>query len=60
VPSATLRSGFNGVFDSLRTAQHMLEMFGRTLRNTASRRQLRRLSNRLSKILREARNPTTP
>ena len=60
VPSAALRSGFNGVLDSLRTAQHMLEMFGRTLPNTASRRQLRRLSNRLSKILCEARNLTTP
>src|SRR6516225_383941 len=60
VPSAALRSGFNGVLDSLRTAQHMLEMFGRTLPNTASRRQLRRLSNRLSKFLCEARNLTTP
>ena len=60
VPSAALRSGFNGVLDSLRTAQHMLEMFGRTLPNTASRRQLRRLSNRLSKILCEARSLTTP
>jgi uncharacterized protein (UPF0128 family) len=54
-PSAPLRSGLNGVLDSLRTAQHVLEMFRRTLPNGVSRRRLDRLSNRLSKILREAR-----
>src|SRR6516225_11793534 len=51
VTSAPLRSGLNGVLDSLRTAQHVLEMFRRTLTNRASRRRLR--SNRLSKILHE-------
>jgi integrase len=60
VPSAALRSGLHGVLDSLRTAQHMLEVFGRTLSNKTSRRRLRRLSNRLSKILHEASKLTTP
>jgi hypothetical protein len=60
IPSAPLRSGLHGVLDSLRFAQHMLEMFGRTLPDKASRRRLSRLSNRLSKILREARNLATP
>ena len=60
VPSAPLRSGLNGVLDSVRTAQHVLEMFRRTLTNTASRRRLRRLSNRLSKILHEARRLAAP
>ena len=60
VPSAPLRAGLNGVLDSLRTAQHVLEMFRRTLTNRASRRRLRRLSNRLNKILREARKLAAP
>ena len=59
-PSAPLRSGLNGVLDSLRTAQHVLEMFRRTLPNGVSRRRLDRLSNRLSKILREARKLASP
>jgi len=46
------------VLDSLRTAQHVLEMFRRTLTNRASRRRLR--SNRLSKILHEARRLAAP
>ena len=60
VPSAPQRSGLHAVLDSLHTAQHMLELFGRSLPNGPSRRCLDRLSNRLSKILREARNLTTP
>ena len=60
VPSAPLRAGLDGVLDSLRTAQHVLDMFRRTLTNRASRRRLRRLSNRLSKILREARRLAAP
>jgi site-specific recombinase XerD len=60
VPSAPLRAGLDGVLDSLRTAQQVLEMFSRTLTNRASRRRLRRLSNRLSKILSEARKLATP
>lgn len=60
VPSAPLRAGLDGVLDSLGTAQHVLEMFRRTLTNRASRRRLRRLSNRLSKIIREARKLAAP
>ena len=59
VPSAPQRSGLHAVLDSLHTAQHMLELFGRSLPNGPSRRCLDRLSNRLSKILREARNLAT-
>lgn len=60
VSSAPLRSGLHAVLDSLRTAQHMLEVFAHTLPNKTSRRRLRRLSNRLSKILHEARKLATP
>jgi integrase len=53
-PLAVPRSGLDGVIDSLRTAQHVLEMFRRALPNGASRSCLDRLSNRLTKILAEA------
>jgi hypothetical protein len=46
--------------DSLLATQHVLEMFRRALPNGASRRHLDRLSNRLTKILSEARKLTTP
>jgi hypothetical protein len=48
------------VIDSLLAAQHVLEMFRRALPNAASRRHLDRLSNRLTKILSEARKLATP
>jgi integrase len=60
VPSAPLRTGLGGVIDSLLTAQHVLEMFRRSLHDGTSRRHLDRLSNRLTKILREARELATP
>jgi len=60
VPSAPLRAGFGGVIDTLLAAQHVLEMFRRTLPNNASRLRLGRLSNRLTKILIEARKLATP
>lgn len=44
----------------VRAAQHVLEMFRRTLPNGTSRRRLDRLSNRLTKILSEARKLATP
>jgi site-specific recombinase XerD len=53
-PLARLRAGLNGVIDSLRSAQHVLEMFRRTLPDGSSRTCLDRLSNRLTKILAEA------
>jgi integrase len=57
---ASLRTGLGGVIDSLLAAQHVLEMFRRTLPNGTSRRNLDRLSNRLTKILSEARKLVTP
>jgi site-specific recombinase XerD len=51
---AVPRSGFDGVIDSLRATQHVLEMFRRELPNGASRSCLDRLSNRITKIIAEA------
>ena len=48
------------VIDSLFAAQHVLEMFRRALPDGTSRRRLDRLSNRLTKILCEARKLATP
>jgi integrase len=53
-------AGLDGLIDSLLAAQHVLEMFRRTLPNGASRRRLDRLSNRLTKIVTEARKLATP
>jgi hypothetical protein len=55
---ASARTGFNGLIDSLLAAQHVLEMFRRSLPAGALRRCLDRLSNRLTKIVSEARNLT--
>ena len=60
VPLARLRRGLDGVVDSLLAAQHVLEMFRRTLPKGASRECLDRLANRLTKILSEARKLPTP
>jgi len=60
VPSALLREGLGGVIDTLLAAQHVLEMFRRELPHGTSRLRLDRLSNRLTKILREARKLATP
>jgi len=60
VPPAALRSGFDGVIGSLLTAQHVLEMFRRALPDGTSRRCLDRLTNRLTKIITEARKLATP
>ena len=59
-PLAPLRAGLDGVIDSLLAAQQVLEMFRRTLSNATSRGCLDRLSNRLTKIVREARKLGTP
>ena len=56
----TPRAGLDGVIDSLLAAQHVLEMFRRTLSNGTSRLRLDRLSNRLTKIVTEARKLATP
>jgi site-specific recombinase XerD len=59
-PLAVLRTGLDGVIDSLQAAQHALEMFRRTLPIGAARSCLNRLSNRLAKIATEARKLGTP
>jgi hypothetical protein len=56
----TPRAGLDGLIDSLLAAQHVLEMFRRTLPNDTSRRCLDRLSHRLTKILGEARKLGIP
>jgi site-specific recombinase XerD len=45
----------SGLLDSLKVAQHVLEMFRRTLANGPKRRLLDRLANRLTKMVSEAR-----
>ena len=52
---ASVRTGIDGVIDSLVAAQHRLEMFRRPLHNADARNCLDRLSNRLTKIIAEAR-----
>ena len=59
-PLTILRTGLNGVIDSLLAAQHALEMFRRALPIGAARSCLDRLSNRLTKIATEARKLGTP
>src|SRR6266404_3558650 len=58
--SASLPAGLDGVIDALLSAQHVLEMFRRALPDGDSRSSLARLSNRLAKILAEARKLPTP
>ena len=58
-PSAQLRTGLHGVMDALITAQHVLEMFRRTLPQGPTRTSLDRLSNRLTKIIAQAKTLTT-
>jgi integrase len=55
ISARSTRAGRDGVVDSLLVAQHALEMFRRALPDGASRRCLDRLSNRLTKIISEAR-----
>jgi integrase len=57
---AILRTGLDGVIDSLLAARHALEMFRRALPIGAARSCLDRLSNRLIKIVTEARKLATP
>jgi integrase len=59
-PIASLRAGIDGVLDAFLSAQHVLEMFRRTLPNGVSRRCLDRLANRLTKIITEAHKVRTP
>jgi integrase len=54
-PTISPRTGLAGVIDSLLFSQHAMEMFRRSLPDGPPRRCLDRLSNRLTKILSEAR-----
>jgi integrase len=54
-PTISSRAGLDGVADALLFAQHAIEMFRRSLPDSPPRRCLDRLSNRLTKILSEAR-----
>ena len=59
-PAISPRAGLDGVIDSLLFAQHTIEMFRRSLPDRPPRRCLDRLSNRLTKIVIEARKLDTP
>jgi integrase len=60
-PSASLgRAGFAGVLDALLTAQHVVEMYRRSLSDRDSKRLLDRLGNRLTKILAEVKKLQQP
>ena len=54
-PVISPRAGLAGVVDAILFAQHAIEMFRRSLSDGPPRRCLDRLSNRLTKILSEAR-----
>jgi hypothetical protein len=54
-PSSSPRGGLDGVVDSLLFAQHAIEMFRRSLSDTAAKHRLEHLANRLTKILAETR-----
>ena len=59
-PILTPRAGIDGVVDSLLFAQHAIEMFRRSLPEGSARDCLDRLSNRLTKILSQARKLNPP
>jgi hypothetical protein len=54
------RADLASLIDSLRAAQHVLEMFRRTVVDTSASRILGRLANRLVKIVTEATKLNTP
>ena len=59
-PSNPARADLPGLVEALHAAQHVLEMFRRTLPEGASRRRLGRLANRLTKMVCEAQTLETP
>ena len=59
-PTSLPRADLISLIDSLRTAQHVLEMFRRSLVETSARRLLNRLANRLVKIVTEVKKLDTP
>jgi hypothetical protein len=54
------RADLASLIDSLKAAQHVLEMFRRSLAEESARRLLERLNSRLVKILAEARKLDPP
>ncbi len=59
-PSNSAHADLPGLIKALHAAQHVLEMFRRTLPDGAPRRRLGRLANRLTKMVREAHALQTP
>jgi site-specific recombinase XerD len=57
---SSAHAGLDAIIDSLRTTQHVVEMYRRNLPDGAPRRCLSRLSNRLIKILTIVRKLGTP
>ena len=57
--TSTAPTGLDGLIDSLMAAQHLMEMFRRSLPNGNAPNRLLRLSNRLIKILAEIRKLQT-
>jgi len=53
--TAPVRAGLDGLIDALIAAQHVMEMFRRSLPNGSAPNRLLRLSKRLIKILAEIR-----
>jgi site-specific recombinase XerD len=58
-PSAPLRTGLDGLIDSLLAAQHAILIYRRSRTNSDARSRLDRLANRLTKILAETRKLKT-
>jgi hypothetical protein len=59
-PPSHTRTRFNGLIDSLLTAQHVVEMYRHTLPHGSARHSLDRIVNRLTKILTELRKLQPP
>jgi integrase len=59
-PSKPAGADLPGLVEALHAAQHVLEMFRRTLPESPSRRHLGRLANRLTKMICEARTLDAP
>jgi len=57
-PADSPRTGADGVIDSLVYAQHLIELFRRTLKDAVVRRSFDRIANRLSKMLSRLRKLT--
>ena len=59
-PSSLVHANLPGIVEALQIAQHVMEMFRRALPECPCRRRIDRLSNRLIKIISEARTLDAP